>query len=304
MLTTTPAMISVVPAGRVVGDDRLVPRREHEQQEPGRRHAEPRSVPDPRLARDHLGPQRRVLAKIARETSEHCGHVAAADLAGHAQRLEDAIGDGIREVRLQPIEAHGEVAGAAILGLERGECAARSRRAELGEGADALRQRHAGTHGGDEMVDDVGPDGAVRGTAAGCPCTHEDRHERHAEHRRDHREHGDREDRLCEGTRHDAEERADGDDHAERHARESGKGEFISHAPRHGRGARAVRACRPHQRRDHEQQAEAEECSEHETHAGPSPSTISGSRPAARNFSSRAGRAPVGTSAPPRTTKS
>ena len=125
---------------------------------------------------------------------------------------------GIGECDLQPVDAEGEVAVPAIVGLEGGERRARSRRTQVGESGHTIGQRHAGPNRGDEVVDDIGPDRPVRGPPPRSTRRDQHRHECCAEQRSDHREHRDLEDgmgeRTAEHRKHEADEGDDGNGHA------------------------------------------------------------------------------------------
>ena len=151
----------------------------------------------------------------------------AADLARHAQRLEDPVGDRIGEGGLEPVEAGAEVARAAELVVERRERPAGGRGPELGERPDAVGQRHARPHRGDEVVDDVGPDRTVRrAPAVGAPA-HDQGHQSPAQHPADRRQHGNAEDRVGEGPTDDSEHDRHDDDDGQRNPAEAGEGELV-----------------------------------------------------------------------------
>ena len=59
------------------------------------------------------------LAERGRQVAQHGGEFGSTDLAGHPQRLEDAIGHRIGEPRLQSVHGDGEVAGGDVVPFER-----------------------------------------------------------------------------------------------------------------------------------------------------------------------------------------
>ena len=84
---------------------------EQAQHQPRRGEGKPSRVDRPALAGLELGAGAGVLAEERRQGTEQPAEVAATDLAGHADRLDDAVADRVGERRLEPVDGLVEPAG-------------------------------------------------------------------------------------------------------------------------------------------------------------------------------------------------
>src|SRR4051794_25250653 len=158
------------PGRGVVGGQRRRLGGEQEEHDPGRGHRQPGRRDDPALAGLQLGAGPGVLAEEGGERAQHPAEVAAADLPGDPQGLDDAVADRVGEVVLEPVQTRAEPAGGAVLGGEPGERRPQHLRPAGGEGGEGFGQRQPGADGGGEVVDHLGPDLAQVGPAlAGQP---------------------------------------------------------------------------------------------------------------------------------------
>src|SRR5690606_37888276 len=133
------------------------PRREEGEHDPWAGDREPRAVDRPRLAGLELPAGAGVLAQERGQGPQEAPEVGAAHVAREAQRLDDAVGDGVRQPVLEQVEAVAEAARGAVVAREPRERLAELDRAALPELADRLGQRQPGAHARGEVVEHLGP---------------------------------------------------------------------------------------------------------------------------------------------------